>query len=322
MKAIIHTKYGPPEQLQLQEITTPTPAANQVLVKVCATSINSADLDYLRGTFLTRLGGPRKPMYQILGSDIAGKVEAVGQDVRQFRPGDEVFGDLSEGGFGAFAEYVCVTEDKLVLKPHNLTFEEAAAVPTAGIIALQGLQQKQIEPGQKLLINGAGGGVGTFGVQLAKLAGAEITGVDSSLKLDTLKALGADHVIDYKQQDYTKNGKQYDLVLDVVARRSVFDYRRTLTANGLYLMVGGTVGAILQIALMGGLLSRLGSKKLALLIVKPTSKDLTQLKDLLEAGKIAPVIDKCYPLSEISAALHYFETGQAKGKVVITMPQN
>ena len=259
MKAIVYTEYGLPGVLQLKEIEKPTPTDNEVLVNIHAASVNAADLDLLRGTFMVRLAGLRKPQYKILGSDIAGRVEAVGKNVKLFQPGDEVFGDLTEHGFGAFAEYVSVPENAVALKPASMTFEEAAAVPSAGVVALLNLRAKgQIQPGQKVLINGAGGGMGTFAVQIAKSFGAEVTGVDSTSKLDMMRSIGADHVIDYTQEDFTKNGQHYDLILDVAAYRSIFDYKRALSPKGIYVMVGGCMTALFQAVFLGPLISMIG----------------------------------------------------------------
>ena len=250
MKAIVYHKYGSPDVLELEEVQKPTPREDEVLIKVHATSVNSWGWDRLRGTFQGRLGAFRKPKNMILGADIAGRVEAVGGNVKQFQPGDELFGDIS--GFrardwGGFAEYVCARENLLVLKPASMTFEEVAAVSQAGVLALQGLRYKrQIQPGRKVLINGAGGGVGTFAVQIAKSYEAEVTGVDSTRKLDMLRSIGADHVIDYTQEDFTKSGQRYDLILDVVGSRSIFDYKRALSSMGIYVMVGGTTARIFQ----------------------------------------------------------------------------
>jgi NADPH:quinone reductase-like Zn-dependent oxidoreductase len=282
--------------------------------------VNAADLDLLRGTFLVRLAGPLKPKYKILGSDIAGRVEAVGTKVEQFLPGDEVFGDLTDCGFGAFAEYVGVPESALALKPGDLSFEQAAAVPSAVFIAIQGLRYKsQIQSGHKVLINGAGGGAGTFAVQIAKSLGAEVTAVDSALKLDMLRSIGADHVIDYAQEDFTKNGQRFDLILDAVARRSIFEYKRSLSPKGVYVMAGGSLAAALQAVFLGPLVSMIGSKKLGLVMVRPNQQDLAAIKELLEAGQLVPVVDRAYPLGKVAEALRYLEEGHAKGKLVITV---
>ena len=321
MKAIVYTKYGPPDVLQLKEIEKPTPKENEVLIKVHAASINDWDWGLLQGTpFMNRLlYGLLRPKMQILGSDIAGRVEAVGRNVKQFQPGDEVFGDISGCGWGGFAEYVCARDNALALKPASMTFEEVAAVPQAALLALQGLRDKgQIQPGQKVLINGAGGGAGTFAVQIAKSFGAEVTGVDSTSKLDMMRSIGADHVIDYTQEDFTKNGQRYDLILDVAAYHSIFDYKRALSPKGIYVMVGGSSARIFQTIFLGPLISMTGSKKLGILAHKP-NKGLDFMKELFEAGKVAPVIDRRYPLSEVPEALRYFGEGHAKGKVVITL---
>ena len=323
MKAAVYTKYGSPDVLQVKEVERPAPKDNEVLVKVLASSVNAADVDHLRGVFLIRLGGFLKPSYRILGSDVAGRVEAVGASITQFQPDDEVFGDLTECGFGAFAEYVSAPEKALALKPANLTFEQTASLPSAGVIALQSLRGKSpVQPGQTVLINGAGGGVGTFAVQIAKSFGAEVTGVDSAEKLDMLRSIGADHVIDYKQEDFTQNGQQYDRIVDVVAYRPLSDYQRALSPNGTYIMVGGSLSAIFQAGLLGTWISRNGSQKLGILMARLNNDDFVHLKELIETGKVTPVIDKCYPLSEIAEAIRYLESGHALGKVVITMEQN
>ena len=333
MKAIVCTKYGPPDVLELKEVEKPTPKEDEALVRVHAASLNAADFEMLRGTWSARFGGLLKPRHTILGSDIAGRIEAVGRNVKQFHPGDGIWGDLSECGFGAFAEYVCVPENAVRLKPTSMTFEEAAAVPSAGVVALQNLRgvgssslsfllsdKGHIQSGQKVLIHGAGGGVGTFAVQIAKAFGAEVTGVDSTRKLDMLRSIGADQVIDYTQEDFTKSGQRYDLILDVVASQSIFDYKRALSPKGIYVMVGGSLAAILQGFLLGPLISRTGSKKMGSVMWKPNNQeDLAILEELFAAGKVAPVIDRRYPLSEVPEALRYLEEGHAKGKVVITV---
>jgi NADPH:quinone reductase-like Zn-dependent oxidoreductase len=323
MKAIVYTEYGLPDVLQLKEVERPTPKDNEVLIKVHAVSVNASDWESLRGRPLyARLGGLRKPRKRILGSDIAGQVEAVGTNVKQFQLGDEVFGDILDY-MGGFAEYVCAPENKLALKPASMTFEEAAAIPQAAVIALQGIRDKgQVQSGQRVLINGAGGGAGTFAVQLAKLYGAEVTGVDNTGKLDLMRSLGADHVIDYTQEDFTENGKQYDLILDVVAHRSVFAYKRALRSNGSYFFVGGSVATIFQILLLGPWIRRTTGKKTRLLVVQSNLRDLVFMTELYEAGKVVPVIDRRYPLSEVPEALRYLGEGHAQGKVVITMEGN
>src|ERR671916_3490937 len=262
MKAIAYTKYGPPDVLQLKEVAKPAPRDDEVLIKVQAVSVNRSDWELLRGKPLyARIGGLLKPRHQILGSDIAGRVEMTGRNIRRFQPGDDVFGDIAPslgqlitkiGGMGGFAEYVCARGSALGLQPAGMTFEEAAAIPQAAVIALQGIRDKgQVQPGQKVLINGAGGGAGAFAVQFAKLYGAEVTGVDNTGKLDFMRSLGADYVIDYTREDFTKSGKQYDLILDVVAHRSVFAYKRALKPGGTYFFVGGSVATLLQILLLG-----------------------------------------------------------------------
>jgi NADPH:quinone reductase-like Zn-dependent oxidoreductase len=323
MKAIVYTEYGPPEVLQLKEVEKPAPKDDEVLVRIHAASVNSWDWDLLRGKpFLNRIGGLLKPKYEILGADIAGRVEAVGKNVREIQPGDEVFGDLSGCGWGGFAEYVCARESALALKLDSMTFEQAAAIPQAGVLALQGLRKKgSIEPEQKVLINGAGGGVGTIAVQIAKSLGAEVTGVDSAEKLDMLRSIGADHVIDYTQEDFTKSGERYDLILDVVAHRSVFEYRRTLEPGGVFVLIGGSGATIPQIMLLGPLISIFGSRKIRLLLHKPNRNDLNSLNDLFETGKAVPIIDRLYTLGEVPEAFRYFGEGRAKGKVVITLEE-
>ena len=321
MKAIVYTKYGPPEVIQLKEVEKPTPRDNEALVKVHAASVNDWDWMALNGeSFVTRLiHGLLKPKIKILGCDIAGQVEAVGKNVKQFQQGDEVFGDLCECGFGGFAEYVCAPENALALKPASMTFEEAAAIPQAGMLAVQGLRDKgQIQSGQKLLINGAGGGVGTFGVQIAKLYGVEVTGVDSSGKLDMMRSIGFDHVIDYTKEDFTKNGKCYDLILDNKMNRSIFDYMRALSPNGIYVTTGGSIARFFQAFLLGPLISLFSKKSIRIVALKP-NKDLAYMNELFEAGKITSVIDGPYKLSEVPEALRYFGEGNHKGKVVITV---
>jgi NADPH:quinone reductase-like Zn-dependent oxidoreductase len=324
MKAVVYTKYGPPEVLQLEEVEKPTPKDNEVLVKVHAASVNAADWHLMRGEPLpARLAfGLLKPKLRILGADIAGRVEAVGRNVREFRPGDEVFGDLSGCGFGGFAEYVSVPEDALVLKPVATSFEQAAAVPLAAVTALQGLRDKgRIQPGQKVLINGAGGGVGTFAVQLAKVFGAEVTAVCSTRNLDMARSLGADHVIDYTQEDFTRNGRGYDLILAANGYHPLAAYKRALSPEGIYVMTGGSNAQLFQAMLLGPVMSMNGSKKMAGLLMKPNKEGLIFMKELLEAGKVVPVIDRRYPLREVPEAIRYLEEGHARGKVIITVEQ-
>jgi NADPH:quinone reductase-like Zn-dependent oxidoreductase len=321
MKAMVYNKYGTTNVLNLNEIEIPALKQNEVLVKIHAVSVNSWDWDLLRGKpFLARLGGLLKPKYKILGADIAGRVEAVGREVNHISIGDEVFGDISWCGWGGFAEYVSVNEEALTLKPASMTFEEAAAIPQAGVLALQGLRDiGQIHEAKKVLINGAGGGVGTFALQIAKLYGAEVTCVDSKKKLDTLKSIGADHVIDYTEEDFTKKGQFYDLILDVVGTRSIFDYKRVLNPKGTYVMIGGSMSLMLQLLLLGPMIYKTESKKMAILVHKPNKKDQNFLKELFVAGKLVPVIDRRYSLSQVAEAICYLGEGHAKGKVVVCM---
>ena len=326
MKAIVYTEYGSSDVLHLKDVEKPVPADDEVLVKVHAVSLNAADLHLLRADpFLIRLSsGFLKPKHTILGSDIAGRVEAVGSNVTQFKPGDEVFGDISACGWGGFAEYVCVRENALVLKPTNLSFEQAAAVPMAAVTALQGIRHAgQIRPGQKALINGASGGVGTFAVQLAKSFGAEVTAVCSTRNLETARSIGADQVIDYTKEDFATNGQQYDLILAANGDRSISDYKRALSPTGVYVQTGGSMGQMTQAMIQGPWISMTGSKKMGNMgVAKPNQNDLVFMKELLESGKVKPVIDRCYPLSEVPDALRYLEEGHARGKVVITVAQN
>jgi NADPH:quinone reductase-like Zn-dependent oxidoreductase len=319
MKAIVYTQYGPPDVLQFKEVATPTPADDEVLLKLYAASVNPLDWHFMRGEPLfirLVIGGLRKPKVTRLGVDVAGQVEAVGRKVTQFKLGDEVFGACR----GAFAEYVCASEDKLALKPANISFEDAAAVPVAAISALQGLRDKgRIQRGHKVLVDGASGGVGTFAVQMAKSLGAEVTAVCSTRNVDRARSIGADHVIDYTQEDFTQSGQRYDLIMAANAYHSIFDYRRALSQGGIYVMVGGGGAQILQVMLLGPLLSLIGSKKMCSFTAKINKEDLVLLKDFLEAGKIVPVIDRRYPLSDVAEALRYLEEGHAQGKVVITV---
>ena len=322
MKAIVYYEYGSPDVLKLEEVEKPAPKDTEVLVKVHAASVNYGDLPVLRGEPLQRLmgGGPLKPKHKILGDDIAGRVESVGVNVKQFQPGDEVFG-ISV--FGAFAEYVCADEKYLASKPASMTFEEAAAIPYAAITALQGLREKgQIQSGKKVLINGASGGVGTFAVQIAKSFGAEVTGVCSTRKLDMVRSIGADQVIDYTQEDFTQKEQRYDLIFAVGGYRSIFDYKRALSPEGIYVCPGGSLAQYIQATLLGPLMSMMGSKKLGSMYTNPNQKDYEFLIELFEANKVVPVIDRRYPLSEVPEALRYLEEGHARGKVVITLEHN
>ncbi|TFG31265.1 NAD(P)-dependent alcohol dehydrogenase [Candidatus Thorarchaeota archaeon] len=322
MKAIVGKRYGAPESLQLKEVKKPTPKENEVLIEVRASSLNAADFERLRGSLVTRLTGPLRPKDKIPGTDVSGTVEAVGSSVTQFKPGDEIVGDLFYHGSGAFAEYVCAPEKVLTIKSSSMTFEEAATYPQAAIIALQSLRgEREIQPGQKVLINGAGGGMGTFAVQIAKSYGAEVTGVDSEKKLDMLHSIGADHTIDYTQTDYTNTSQCYDIIIDTVANRSLSDYKRALTHDGLFVMVGGTRSAIFQAAIIAPIKTRNDSQKIGLnWWSKPYNKeDMDFLAMLYDEGKVKPVIDKLYPLSKVPEALKYLEDGHVIGKAVITM---
>ena len=319
MKAIVHTQYGPPDVLKFEEIAKPTPADHEVLIRIYAASLNPLDKFVMRGAPLIRLiPGMRTPKYKGIGADIAGRVEGVGRHVKQFQPGDEVFGVAK--GMGGFAEYVCTVEDNLALKPANLSFEEVAAVPVAAITALQGLRDKgRIQPGHKVVVDGASGGVGTFAVQIARSFGAEVTAVCSTRNVDTARSIGANHVIDYTREDFTKSGQRYDLIMGANSYHSIFDYMRALSQHGIYVLVGGSLARIFQGMLLGPLLSRIGTKKMCFFIAKINQKDLVSLKELLEAGKVAPVIDRRYSLSDAAEAVRYLEEGHAQGKVVITV---
>jgi NADPH:quinone reductase-like Zn-dependent oxidoreductase len=320
MKAIVRPHYGSPDVLEFAEIEKPIPKNDEVLVKVHAAAVNPVDLFHMAGAPLLRgIPGMRTPKFKILGCDIAGRVEAAGSNARQFQPGDAVFGVTGLAG-GGFAEYACSTENKLALKPKNLSFEEAAGVPIAGLTALQGLRDHgQLQAGQKVLIDGASGGVGTFAVQIAKALGAEVTAVCSTGKMDTARSLGADEVIDYTREDFTKSGLLSDLILGANAHHSVFDYGHALKHAGIYVIVGGGIPQILQGILLAPVLSRMGSKKTCFFIAKINQKDLIFLKELMEAGKVKTVIDRSYPLSETAEALRYLETKHARGKVVLTV---
>jgi NADPH:quinone reductase-like Zn-dependent oxidoreductase len=320
MNAIVYSKYGTPDVLELKEIDKPIPKDDEVLIENYAVSVNDWDFGLIQGGDLINrlLNGFLKPKIQIPGSDIAGRIEAVGKNVKKFHPGDEVYGDLS-GRWGGFAEYVCAGENALALKPAGMSFEEAAAIPQAAMLAIQGLRDiGQIQPGQKLLINGAGGGVGTFAVQIAKLFGVEVTGVDSSGKSDMMRTMGFDHVINYEQEDFTKNGKHYDLILDVKTNRSIFEYTRALNSKGIYVTVGGSLVRLLQAFFLQPWFSMISKKKIRIVALKP-NKDLDFVNGLFEAGKIRPVIDGPYPLDEVADAFRLFGKGVHKGKIVITV---
>ncbi len=323
MKAIVREKYGSPDVLHLQEMEKPVLNDDRVLVKVRAASINAADWHMLTADiFLMRLMGEGlfRPKNKFLGADIAGCVEAVGKNVKQFRPGDAVFGDVFGHGTGSFAEYVSVPENTLVLKPSNVSFEESAAVPLAAVTALQGLRDEgHIQAGQKVLIYGASGGVGTFAVQIAKSFGAEVTAVCSTRNVEMVRSLGADHIIDYKKEDFTQNGQQYDLILAVNGYRPLSVYKRALTPRGIYVMAGGLPSQMFQSLLLGPLMSTSNGRRMTIVSAKTNQKDLLVIRDLLEAGKIRPVIDECYPLCETAEAFRYFDKVHARGKVVITV---
>jgi len=326
MKAIVHEKYGSPDVLQLKEVEKPTPGDDEVLVEVKAASLNAYDWHFLSADiFLIRLmgGGLLKPKNTRLGADIAGRVEALGRNIRQFKPGDEVFGDIGSFGHGGFAEYVSVPERALTIKPVKLTFEQAAAVPMAALTALQGLRDAgRIQPGQKVLIQGASGGVGTFAVQIAKWLGAEVTAVCSTRNLEMARSLGAEHVIDYSKEDFTRNGQRYDLILAVNGYHPLSAYKRALTPRGIYVMAGGSPAQIFQAMLLGRWMSEKGGKKMGGMSARLSQADMALLTELLEAGKVVPLIDGCYPLSETAEAFRYFEKVHARGKVVITMEQD
>jgi NADPH:quinone reductase-like Zn-dependent oxidoreductase len=323
MRAIVRHRYGPPDVLRLEEVPKPGATGDRVLVRVHAASVNASDRHLLRGEpFLVRLmfGGLLRPRCKVLGSDIAGRVEAVGENVKRFSPGDEVFGDLSGSGFGAFAEYASVPESALAPKPAGTTFEEAATVPQAAVAALQGLRDRgRIRPGGKVLVHGASGGVGTFAVQIAKAFGAEVTGVCRTRGLDTVRSLGADHVVDSARDDVTRTGKRYDLIVDTAAYRSTFDYRRVLEAGGRYVLVGGSTARIFQVILLGPWFSLTGPGRALFLVSKPNPADLLFLTRLIEAGEIAPVIDRRYTLSEVPEAIRHLEEGHPRGKIVIAV---
>lgn len=347
MRAAVRHEFGPPEVLHVEHVDTPVPADDEVLVRVHAASVNLGDWEILTGEppYINVLGtlfaprprhpvvsssapaaSPRKrgwfstPKYKILGGDLAGRVEAIGRKVTRFRPGEEVFGDCGIAGFGAFAEYVCVPEiAALAPKPASLSFEQAAAIPQASFIALQGIRDKgRVRPGQKVLVNGVGGGAGTFAVQLARMYGAEVTGVDGPTKLEMLRSIGAHHVIDYTREDFTRNGQRYDVILDMAAHRSVFEVRRSLTRNGVYLMAGGSGTALWQSAL-GPLVSWSGNGRVRMLLAALRREDLLTMIELVEAGAVVPVIDRCYPLTEAGEALRRVGHKESLGKVIITM---
>jgi NADPH:quinone reductase-like Zn-dependent oxidoreductase len=339
MKAAVYSRYGPPDVLQIKEVEKPVPKDNGILIEVRAASVNPLDGGLIKGMpFIVRLlFGLRKPKDTRLGVDVAGQVEAVGRNVTQFKPGDEVFGacisDPQASSVrvwipqGAFAEYACAPESALVMKPDNVTFEEAASVPVAAFTALQGLRDKgQIQPGHKVLINGASGGVGTFAVQIAKSFGAEVTGVCSTRNVDMVRSIGADHVIDYTLEDFTQSAQRYDLFFDCIGNHSLSAGRRVLNPKGIYVMVGersgrGMIGLLARL-ITALVLSQFAGQKLVTFLARPNKEDLTVMHDLMKAGKVTPVIDKRYTLSEVPAAIRYLEERHARGKVVISLENN
>jgi NADPH:quinone reductase-like Zn-dependent oxidoreductase len=320
MKAIVRETYGSPDVLHLEEVARPAAGDDDVLVRVQAASANAGDWHLLRGTPLPfrLVAGLRTPRFRIIGNDIAGTVESVGRNVTGFRPGDEVFGELSRGGFGAYAEFAVAPEKALARKPVNLSFEEAAALPTAGMTALQGLRKGGIERATRVLINGASGGVGTFAIQIAKSFGSEVTAVCSTRNVELVRAAGADHVLDYTRDDFAALGQRYDLILAVNGDRSIWDYRRALTADGSYVMTGGSNRQLADAMVFGPLLS-MRRRTFGNILMKPSKADLMFLSALAEAGTLKPAIDRLFPLSEVPAAVRYVEAGHARGKVVITV---
>ncbi|MCO5189973.1 MAG: NAD(P)-dependent alcohol dehydrogenase [Anaerolineae bacterium] len=319
MKSMIYTQYGSPDVLQYKEVDKPVPADDELLIQVHAASVNYGDMILVSGKpYIARLMGYGllKPKVPILGTDIAGLVEAVGKNVTQFQPGDAVFGDISACGFGAFAEYATATEQAVVLKPANVRFEQAAAVPQAAVVALQGLRTKgYIQPGQKVLVIGASGGVGTFAIQIAKSFGTEVTGVCSTGNVDAVYAIGADDVIDHTQEDFATNGRQYDLIFDIVANRPIADYLHALTPTGSYVACAFNPIALL----FGRFITMKTDQRVTALSHKPNQADLMFVQRLLEEGKVFPVIDRCYPLDELAAAMRYLKQGRHRGKIVITV---
>ncbi len=324
MKAIVYTEYGSPDVLRLEEIEKPVPKANEVLVKVHAASANPADWHLMRATpFLARLeAGLFKPGHTQLGADFAGTVEAVGNAVTEFKPGDEVFGETSLKGMGSFAEYVCASEEYTVLKPANVSFDAAAGAPLAALTALQGLRDKgQIRAGQKVLVNGASGGVGSFAVQIAKSFGTEVTAVCSTRNLDMVRSIGADHVIDYTKEDFTRTGQRYDLIYCAVGNRTITDYKRALTPQGICAIAGFTsLRLLFPHMILGPLRSKAGGQQVGLMkTMSPNKEDMLFLQGLLESGKVVTVIDRCYPLAETAEAIRYLESNHARGKVIVTV---
>lgn len=318
MRAAVFETYGSPDAIQIQSVHKPSPAPDEVLLKIRAAAVNPADIYILQGMGRLLGFGMIKPKKNRLGADVSGSIEAIGENVVNLRPGDEVFGDLSVCGFGSFAEFVAVPADDVIAKPSNTTFEEAAAVPLASITALQGLRDKgEIHAGQKVLINGASGGVGSFAVQIAKSFDTEVTGVCSTEKLDLVQSLGADHVIDYTEEDFTENGETYNLIFDTAAHRSITDYKRSLSPGGIYVLIGGSMTRMLQGITLGPFLSLTGNKKIRSMTAKPNQQDLRMIRGLIEEGRVKPVIDKTFPLDEAAGAMRYQIEGHPAGKVVI-----
>lgn len=323
MKAITYAKYGGPDVLEYREVPTPTPEDDDVLIEIHTASLNAADWHLLRADPpLVRLMGvglltPKEP---ILGADVAGRVTAVGRSVTEFEPGDAVFGDVSECGNGGFAEFVCAREEALALKPSSLTFEQAAAVPLAGVTALQGLRDKgKIQPDQRVLITGASGGVGSFAVQIAKSVGAEVTGLCRTEKVEFVSSIGADNVIDYTCEDFTEGDQQYDVIVDAGGYRSIFECRRALQPDGRYVFVGGSNGVLFQAMLLGPVLSLIDGRTIGNLLATPDQDDLIEIRELIDAGEVTPAIDVRFPLAEVPDAIRYLEGGNARGKVVVTV---
>ncbi len=324
MKAVTISKYGTPDNFQFQEIEKPIPNDDQILIKLKAVSINASDMESLRGKpgYVRLFGGFFAPKTKILGSDVAGVVEAVGNNVSNFKPGDAVFGDIFWKGSGGFAEYCLATEKDIIHKPEGMSFEQAAALPQAGVIALQAFRDyKQVEPGHKVLINGAGGGAGSFALQFAKMHDVEVTAVDRAEKFELMTALGAKHIIDYRKTNYTKTGQKYDYIIDLIAHRSYWAYRRALKSNGEFVMVGGNSNALIQAALLGPQLSRFDDRQVDLLMWRPNTDDLQTLCKLFSEHKVVPIIDRCFSLQQVPDAFWYIAEGTFKGKVIISIDE-
>ena len=318
MKAIIRTEYGAPEVLRLVEVEKPSPAADEVLVKVHAASINMADRYMMHGKpLMVRLmtGGLFRPKFPRLGADVAGEIVEVGTDVRGYRPGDAVYADLAACGFGGYSEYVAVPEKYVARMPANLTYEQAAAVPMAAVTALQAVRDAEVRPGQKVLIYGASGGVGTYLLQMVKAAGGEVTAVCSTKNVEMVRSLGADHVIDYTRDDFSRDGRLYDVIFAANGDRSLADYRRALAGGGLLVVTGGSMGQIFKAMLLGSTLG--GGKKVSSLSAQPSEADLAAVAKMIEAGGVSPVIDATYPLAEIATAMRYLEEEHPRGKVIL-----